>query len=161
MVTQTLEAIVTLPDGEKVDVSHFIEYDGYSFSSLGESYLIERGYLQAMQREPLFVTTMEAYFEEKLGNEWVNIIRIEDQLNQKIMERKKSWVSYPDIKTAIDTMAYWAQHDRNYKLGFVGKEDGCYIFQLSCTVLDRNEPAFINHKVKVIPTISVENHESI
>ena len=162
MVTQTLEAMVTLPGGEKVDVSHFIEYDGYYFQSFGESYLIGRGYLQAREREPLFVTTMEAYFAEKLGSEWANIIRMEDQLNQQIMERKNSRLNYPDdIKTVVDYMAYWTQFDRNYKLGFVRKEEGCYIFQLIGMMLGRDDPEVFDVMAKVKPTISVEGYESV
>ncbi len=155
MTTQTLEAIVTLPGGEQIDVSHFKEYDGYSQPSFGESFLIGTGYLQAKRREPLFVTTIELYFEEKLGPEWANIIKMEDQLHQQMMERGRSGVSY--MNTAIDIMAYWARIGSNYQLAFVGKEDNYYIFQLTSLVL-HNEPTFINHKVKVMPTISVENY---
>ncbi len=128
MVTQTLESMVTLPDGEKVDVSHFAEYNGYTTSG-------RYSYLAAKRKWPLFTGTMEAYFEDILGQDWAYIIRIEHELNKQIIENSNI--------------------DPDYKLSFLKKEGDHYIFRFEAYIHGQ-DPGKLDYKIIVKPAISVE-----
>ncbi len=146
-----LEARVTLPDGARVDVSHFAEYDGWT-PSIGD------GYLQAKRVLPLFTTTIEAFLEEKLGSDWAHIIRMEDQLHQLFLPKIEGAYErgYKEGESVFDAIARWSSIAPNYRLWYLGKNGHSHVFRYQAWNLDPQDGGNYSYTFAVRPSIIVE-----
>ena len=123
--TKGLEGKVILPSGDIIDLSNF--YEGLMFSIDSE-------------RMPLFYSSPGDYFEETLGSDWENIIRLESKLEGHIEGLK--WK--PD----------------SIKLKFQERTpEGHYVFLCNFNYNCPSDPGTITRRYTINPTISVKEEQ--
>ena len=125
--------IVTLPNGERIDMSHF-----------GER-LDWRIYGKEM---PLLFKKPEDYFKYKFGDDWHTIFRLEDQLRNHIEQMEFT-------QDRLNS-GWWG-----YKIKYVDKSQGSYLFDCIWGCDEPCDPGIITTRYTLKPSISILEKKEI